>query len=73
MQLKQCICGAKVLSIITDLATGARICHVCSPEQDSNETKVARKMDAVFAATGSLDDYPLNERLRNLNGDWTAR
>jgi hypothetical protein len=71
MQLKQCICGAKVLCIITDLSTRARICHVCSPEQNSDIVRVARKMDAVFAATGNLNGYSLSERLRNLKGNWT--
>jgi hypothetical protein len=59
-------CGSEVITLITDLATGHRYCHVCAPDKTDPVVKVARKM-----STGRLDDYPLEERLRDLRGEAT--
>jgi hypothetical protein len=59
-------CGSEVVTLITDLATGKRFCHVCAPEQTDPVVKVARKM-----STGRLEDYPLEERLRDLRAEAT--
>lgn len=70
MELKLCPCGEKVLSLITDLATGSKVCFHCDPDQTSNEVRVARKMHEIYMSTGSLDSYPISERLANLAGYW---
>ena len=73
LKFKDCPCGAETVSFITDNATQTRFCDRCYPEQDSNAVLCLEKMNAIFQNTGSLDSYPLEERLRNLNGDWTPR
>ena len=74
LRLTPCPCGQKVVSPFTDYATGSRFCHHCAPssEELSNAVRVARKMQNLFD-TDNLNEksYPLAERLRNLNGDWT--
>lgn len=70
MKLKTCPCGEQVLTLITDLEIGAKICHKCAPDKNSNEAKVARKMHEIFMLHGNLDSYPLEERLANLAGRW---
>jgi hypothetical protein len=59
-------CGSEVVTLITDLATGHRYCHVCAPDKNDPVVKVAAKM-----STGRLEDYPLEERLRDLRGEPT--
>lgn len=73
MNLKQCTCGEQVVSLIIDNATGARFCFHCAPDPQANEVKVTRKLQDLYVA-GILDEkhYPLKERLRNLQGDWTT-
>ena len=72
--LKPCPCGKKVVSLLTDCATGARSCPHCAPYSDNlvDVVRVARKMQDLFDSDSlNENSYPLAERLRNLNGDWT--
>ena len=69
MELKTCPnCGRKVLSLITDNANGKRYCYHCIPNPEScpGAVFVARKMDELHA-TGKLETYPLEQRLKDLN------
>jgi hypothetical protein len=73
-RLIPCPWGKEVVSHLTNYATGARFCHHCAPssEELSNAVRVARKMQDLFDSDGlNENSYPLAERLRNLNGDWT--
>ena len=59
-------CGASVLSLLIDFATGRRFCHECH-DPNSREAIVARKIDD-HAAAGTLDQYPIEERIADLKG-----
>jgi hypothetical protein len=61
-------CKREVLTLITDLKTGRRFCHECHPDPDSREAVVTRKINE-HAAAGTLDQYPLAERMADLNGE----
>ena len=63
-------CGAEDVSVITNLATGERFCPRCatSEEVESPVVKVARKI-AEHEKAGTLDQYPLEERLADLRGE----
>jgi hypothetical protein len=71
MDLNQCACGERVVSMITDIDSEAHFCFHCAPEE-TNAVKVTRKLHSLFMV-GKLDEahYPLDERLRNLRGDWS--
>lgn len=61
-------CGAEVLSLIIDFATGRRFCYKCHDDPDSPMATVARKIhDRAIA--GTLDKYSLAERIADLNGE----
>lgn len=72
-QLRECpSCGKKVISPITDLAIGDRICHHCAgPHVNPDIIRFAKKMQDLFDA-GRLSEktYPLSERVLNLAGVW---
>jgi hypothetical protein len=59
-------CGQEVLSLIIDLATGRRFCHLCA-DPNSTAATVTRKLHE-HAIAGTLDQYPLAERIADLNG-----
>lgn len=69
LDLKTCpSCGAQVTVLITDYKTQKRFCHNCAPEEPSAAAKVSKKIhDHVVA--GTLDRYPLEERLKDLRGE----
>jgi hypothetical protein len=74
ISLKACPCGRKVVSPLTDCATGARLCHHCAPPSDDlfNAICVSKKMQDLFDGNNLNEkSYPLDERMRNLKGDWT--
>jgi len=61
-------CGAEVLSLLIDFATDRRFCHLCHEDPDSPMSTVARKIHA-HAIAGTLEQYPLAERIADLNGE----
>lgn len=73
LKFKICPCGNETVSFITDDLTQARFCNECYPEQNSNIVLCLEKMNAILRSTGSLASYPLEERERNIKGDWTAQ
>jgi CheY-like chemotaxis protein len=69
LQLKTCPnCHRKVLSLITDNATGKRYCYHCipNPENCPGVVYVTRKMDELNAA-GKLETYPPEQRIKDMN------
>jgi hypothetical protein len=72
IQRKLCACGQRTVTLITDNSSGQRYCHHCiTPGMAHDAQRFAKKLDDLYAA-GRLneEDYPLTERIRNLNGDW---
>jgi len=68
VQLRECPeCGASVLSLLIDFATGRRFCHKCHDNPNSREAIVTRKIHE-HAIAGTLDQYPLKERIADLTG-----
>ena len=53
---------------IRDNATGEHFCNHCFPDEDSPVAKFAKKL-AAHKAAGTLDQYPLAERLADLRGE----
>jgi len=73
-QLRECpTCHNKVISPITECKTGRRICHHCAgPHVHPDIIRFAKKIQAHFDAGRDISkSYPLEERIRNLAGDWT--
>ena len=69
MEMKTCpTCGASVAVLITDCATNERFCHKCA-EEGSPAVVVSRKIHNHMV-DGTLDEYPLLERLKDLRGEW---
>jgi hypothetical protein len=67
--MKTCpTCGASVAVLITDAETGERFCHICA-EDESTAVVVARKIHE-HTVNGTLDQYPLSARLKDLRGHW---
>ena len=62
------ICQREVLVLMTDFATGKRFCHLCYEDPGSTMATVARKIHD-HAIAGTLDRYPLAERIADLNGE----
>ncbi len=62
------ICQREVLVLMTDFATGKRFCHLCYEDPGSTMATVARKIHDC-AVAGTLDQYPLAERIADLNGE----
>ncbi len=60
-------CGAEVLSLLIDFATGRRFCSECHDNPNAGEAVVARKLHAA-AVTGTLDKYSFEERIADLKG-----
>lgn len=60
-------CGAEVLSLIIDFATGRRFCHFCAGDSNSAAATVTRKLHE-HAIAGTLEQYTLAERLADLEG-----
>jgi hypothetical protein len=62
-------CLAQVTSLIVDFATQRRFCQECATTS-STAVRVARKIHE-HNMRGTLDEYPIEERLRdlNINGD----
>jgi hypothetical protein len=60
-------CKREVLTLITEVKTRRRFCHECHENPNSREATVTRKINE-HAAAGTLDRYPLAERLADLEG-----
>ena len=60
-------CLAQVTSLIVDFATQRRFCQECATTS-STAVKVARKIHE-HNMRGTLDEYPMEERLRDLQID----
>ncbi len=68
VELRACpLCGREALVLLIDFATGKRFCHECH-DPNSREAIVTRKINKR-AAAGTLDQYPLAERIADLNGE----
>jgi len=50
------------------IVTNQRFCHICAGEE-SPVVAVSRKIHD-HAVDGTLDEYPLSERLKDLRGEW---
>jgi hypothetical protein len=61
-------CQRKVISLITDNATGKRYCYHCIPNPEScpGAVYVSRKMDELNSV-GKLEIYPLEQRMKDMN------
>lgn len=70
LNLKKCPCGQRWISLLQDHGTQAIYCPECAPSV-SHATLVVEKMQRFYMQEGSLEGYPLEERLKNLKGDWT--
>jgi hypothetical protein len=59
------------VTLITDNTTHKHTCHHCHEDKDSHAVRLGRKFQSLYES-GRLNevDYPLAERIRNLNGDW---
>ncbi len=70
--LKECPeCHREVISLIREFRNGKVVrtfCHLCYEDPDSPMATVARKIHD-HAIAGTLDQYPLAERLADLNGE----
>lgn len=60
-------CLARVTSLIVDFATQRRFCQECATTSP-NAVRVARKIHE-HNMRGTLDEYPIEERLRDLQSD----
>jgi len=60
-------CLAQVTSLIVDFATQRRFCQYCATTSP-NAVRVARKIHE-HNMRGTLDEYPIEERLRDLQSD----
>jgi len=60
-------CLAQVTSLIVDFATQRRFCQECATTS-STAVRVARKIHE-HNMRGTLDEYPMEERLRDLQID----
>ncbi len=60
-------CGASVLSLLIDFASGRRFCYECHDNPNAGEALVARKLHE-HAVLKTLDEYSLEERLADLKG-----
>lgn len=74
IDLKTCpTCGASVAILLTDCKTGKRFCHNCHDEfglrHDHPVVIVNRKIHEHMV-NGTLDSYPLSERLKDLYEYW---
>jgi hypothetical protein len=68
VQLKVCPeCGQEALTLLIDFATGRRFCHECHGNPNSGEATVARKLHEN-AVAGTLESYPVAERIADLKG-----
>lgn len=70
--LKECPeCHREVLSLIREFRDGKVIrtfCHQCDEDPNSTAATVTRKLHE-HAIAGTLDKYPLEERLADLRGE----
>jgi len=70
--LKECPeCHCEVISLIREFRNGKVVrtfCHLCFEYPDSPMATVARKIHD-HAIAGTLDQYPLAERLADLKGE----
>jgi len=71
-QLKECPeCHREVISLMREFRNGKVVrtfCHLCHEDPDSPMAMVARKIQD-HATAGTLDQYPLAQRLADLNGE----
>ena len=58
-------------SLVTHCKTNERFCHLCATDEEekSPAVTVARKLHEHVLA-GTLDQYTLSERLKDLRGEW---
>jgi hypothetical protein len=72
IELRECPeCHREVISLIREFRDGKVVrtfCHLCHEDPDSPMATVARKIHD-YAVAGTLDQYPLAERLADLNGE----
>ena len=70
--LKECPeCHREVISLIREFRDGKVIrtfCHRCDEDPNSTAATVTRKLHE-HAIAGTLDQYPLAERIADLNGE----
>jgi len=70
--LKECPeCHREVISLMREFRNGKvfrTFCHLCHEDPDSPMATVARKIHD-HAIAGTLDQYPLAERLADLKGE----
>ena len=70
--LKECPeCHREVMSLMREFRDGRVVrtfCHLCYENPDSSMATVARKIHDC-AIAGTLDRYPLAERIADLNGE----
>lgn len=70
-QLKVCpSCGGEVITLIREFQDGKVVrtfCHLCYENPESRAATVARKLHE-HAVAGTLDEYPLEHRLADLEG-----
>jgi hypothetical protein len=70
--LKECPeCHREVISLIREFRDGKVIrtfCHLCDEDSNSTAATVTRKLHE-HAIAGTLDQYPLVERIADLNGE----
>ncbi len=64
-------CKAQVTTLVTHCKTNERFCHLCATDEEekSPAVTVARKLHEHVVA-GTLDQYPISERLKDLRGEW---
>jgi len=68
MTTKTCpTCGNSVAALIHDIDRKRWVCHLCIEDQECGAAVMSRKIDEHMRA-GTLDKYPIGERLRDLRG-----
>ena len=72
IDLRECPeCHREVVSLIREFRDGKVVrtfCHRCHEDPDSPVATVTRKINE-HAEAGTLDKYPLAERIADLNGE----
>jgi len=65
--MKECPnCGTQVTSLIRDLATKKFTCHNCDSDGSEHGAALVAKKLHEHSIAGTLDKYPLEERLKDL-------
>jgi transcription elongation factor Elf1 len=64
-------CKAEVVVLVTNADTREQYCHLCATcEERTNRAVLVAEKIHNHTVSGTLDQYPLAERLKDLRGDW---